>query len=74
MNLTELLINKTALIIGFDEHQLPIKLLELGLVPNSYIKLIQKAPFGGPLLLELGKEKNRIAIRKEQAKLILIQI
>lgn len=74
MNLTKLLVNKTALITGFDEHELPIKLLELGLVPNSYVKLIQKAPFGGPLLLEVGKEKNRIAIRKEQAKLILIHI
>lgn len=73
MNLTELLINKTAIITEFDEHQLPVKLLELGLVPNSKIKLIQKAPFGGLLLVEIGKEKNRIAIRKEQAKLIQIQ-
>jgi len=43
----------------------------LGLYPNTEIELLEKAPFNGPLTLEIGD--NRHSIAYEMAELILVK-
>ena len=46
------------------------RLLELGVIPGTYIRVIKKNPFGGPLQIKLND--YYLAIRKEDAELIYI--
>ena len=49
-----------------------IRLSQMGLVPGCIVRIIKKNPFGGPLQLKLND--YYIAIRKEDAQLIQIEI
>jgi len=73
MNLSTLKVNDQAIISNFETELIPSKLLEVGLIPNVLVKVTAKAPYGGPILIELGNHKCRIAIRQEEAKLIPIE-
>ena len=53
-------------------NKIPIKLLEMGCLPGNDIRLIQQAPFKGPIYIEING--SYVAIRKETAKLIEIEI
>lgn len=57
----------------FKDDVFPSKLLDLGLIPETNIKIIQKSPMGGMYLIELQNEKSRIAIRAEIAKKIIVR-
>lgn len=48
------------------------RLLDLGLAQNTYIKAVLKSPFGDPTAYEV--RGSIIALRKEDANLILINI
>ncbi len=48
------------------------RLLDLGLVKNTPIKAILKSPFGDPTAYEV--RGSTIALRKEDAKLIICEI
>ncbi|AFR35199.1 FeoA family protein [Riemerella anatipestifer] len=62
-------------ILGYDDSQLemPTKIMEMGLLPNTVFKILYQAPFSGPLYIEFGEEKNRIALREEEAAYILVE-
>ncbi len=45
----------------------------MGLLPETYFKILYNAPFNGPLYIEFGVEKSRIALRKEEAAFILVE-
>lgn len=63
--------NTLGIITGYtDELGMPSKIIEMGLLPNTQFKIMYQAPFGGPLYIEFGTEKSRIALRKEEAKWI----
>lgn len=47
------------------------KLLQLGLVPGGQIKVVRKAPFGGPLLVEVNG--RMIAIGRGVAENIRVE-
>ena len=67
--------NKEGKIVDYDNNALdmPIKIIEMGLVPHTSFKILYKAPFGGPLYLEYGAEKSRIALRKEEAHFLIVE-
>ena len=48
------------------------RLLDLGLIKNTPIKAILKSPFGDPTAYEV--RGSTIALRKEDAKLIICEI
>lgn len=52
---------------------MPGKIIEMGLLPETYFQILYQAPFGGPLYIEFGEEKSRIALREEEAKFIFVQ-
>jgi len=61
-----------AIIKDVSASNIPIKLLEMGCLPGNEIEIIQLAPFLGPIYINING--SHLAIRKETAKLILIEI
>jgi len=59
-------------IVDVSSQEIPMKLLEMGCLPGNSVRLIQQAPFQGPIYLEVNG--SYVAIRKETAKLIEIEL
>lgn len=68
--------NKLGKITGYDNEnlQMPTKILEMGLLPETLFQVLYQAPFGGPLYIEFGSEKTRVALREEEAKFITVEV
>lgn len=56
-----------------DDLQMPTKILEIGLLPDTSFVILHQAPFGGPLYIEYGDEKTRVALREEEARFIFVE-
>lgn len=52
---------------------MPGKIIEMGLLPDTAFKILYQAPFKGPLYIEFGSEKSRIALREEEARFIIVE-
>lgn len=61
-----------AIIRDFDIDIVPLKLLEMGCLPGNEVQLLQVAPFGDPLYLEING--SHLAIRIETAKEIEVDL
>ena len=61
-----------AIIRDFDIDIVPLKLLEMGCLPGNEVQLLQIAPFGDPLYLEING--SHLAIRIETAKEIEVDL
>ena len=61
-----------AIIKDFDIEAVPLKLLEMGCLPGNTVELLQIAPFGDPLFLNING--SHVAIREETAKEIEVDI
>jgi ferrous iron transport protein A len=55
-----------AIIKDFDADIIPLKLLEMGCLPGNKVQLLQIAPFGDPLYLNING--SHLAIRIETAR------
>lgn len=60
-----------AIITNFDVEAIPLKLLEMGCLPGNTVELIQIAPFGDPLYLNING--SHLAIRIETAREIEVE-
>jgi ferrous iron transport protein A len=67
--------NKSGKILGYENEDLnmPNKIIEMGLLPQTVFKVLYQAPFKGPLYIEFGDEKSRIALREEEARFIIVE-
>lgn len=67
--------NTIGKIIDYDNDNLkmPTKIIEMGLLPETLFKILYQAPFNGPLYIEFGDEKSRIALRKEEGDFIIVE-
>ncbi|MCP2026348.1 ferrous iron transport protein A [Flavobacterium sp. HSC-32F16] len=61
-----------AIIKDFDIDLIPLKLLEMGCLPGSVVELLQIAPFGDPLYLDING--SHVAIRVETAREIEVEL
>ncbi len=61
-----------AIIKDFDIDIVPLKLLEMGCLPGNRVELLQVAPFGDPLYLNING--SHVAIRVETAREIEVEI
>lgn len=68
MLLSQLKKGEKAVIKDFDIQFVPIKLVELGCLPEKEVELIQVAPLGCPFYFLIND--TRVVIRKEMAELI----
>lgn len=67
--------NTLGKIRGFnDELKMPTKILEMGLLPKTSFKILYQAPFDGPLYIEYGEERSRLALRVEEARFIEVEM
>ena len=66
---------KNCKILGHEHEDLkmPNKSIELGLLPETAFRILYQAPFKGPLYIEFGDEKSRIALREEEATFIIVE-
>lgn len=55
-----------AVIRDFDVEAIPLKLLEMGCLPGNLVEVLQIAPFGDPLYLNING--SHLAIRLETAR------
>jgi ferrous iron transport protein A len=60
------------IIKDFDIDVVPLKLLEMGCLPGNIVELLQIAPFGDPLFLDING--SHLAIRLETACEIEVDI
>ncbi len=60
------------LIRDFDVEAIPLKLLEMGCLPGNVVELLQTAPFGDPLYLDING--CHLAIRLETARVITVDL
>ena len=60
-----------AIIKDFDIDAIPLKLLEMGCLPGNEVELLQVAPFGDPLYLNING--SHVAIRIETASQIEVE-
>jgi ferrous iron transport protein A len=68
--------NKNGKIVGYENEDLrmPNKIIEMGLLPETAFRILYQAPFKGPLYIEFGDEKSRIALREEEARFIIVEV
>lgn len=52
---------------------MPNKIIEMGLLPGTTFIILHQAPFRGPLYIEYGQERTRIALRVEEAEFIKVE-
>jgi len=67
--------NKMGKILGYDDGQMkmPSKIIEMGLLPDTAFRILYQAPFNGPMYVEFGEEKSRIALREEEGSFIIVE-
>lgn len=70
--LAQLKIGQKALILDFNIDTIPLKLLEMGCLPGNFVELLQIAPLGDPLYINVND--SHVAIRKETANAITVEV
>ncbi len=70
--LSELKKGERAEIVGFSDENMPAKFLEIGLLPGSEVEYKCSAPFNGPICVSLCQSKCVLALRKDEAKSVII--
>jgi ferrous iron transport protein A len=69
-NLSELKPGQSAVIEGFDEDKVPIKILEMGLLPGNTVLVKRLSPFGDPMHIRVvGFD---LALRKDEAAFVKV--
>jgi ferrous iron transport protein A len=66
-------IGDKAIITDVDLDKIPLKLLEMGCLPDNDLEIIQIAPLGDPIYLNVNNGSH-LAIRKETAREIGVEI
>jgi ferrous iron transport protein A len=72
VSLAQLQIGQKGIIQDFNIDLIPLKLLEMGCLPGNEVQLLQVAPFGDPLYLNVND--SHLAIRLETASVIQVEI
>lgn len=61
---------ETAVVSGFTDEQLSVKLLEMGFLPGAVVRLNFCAPFGDPICVHISGFD--LSLRLEEASTIII--
>ncbi|MEQ8358998.1 MAG: FeoA family protein [Cytophagales bacterium] len=69
-SLAQLSINEQGVIQSIAKSEFSNKLMEMGILPGSEVKMCSKAPFGGPVCVEVCG--YCLSLRKKEAGLIII--
>lgn len=69
--LAELRVGDKAVITGFSDEILSLKLLEMGCLPGTVVELIHTAPFGDPIALKVSG--YTLSMRKDEASTVKVK-
>ncbi len=69
--IADLKAGELAVIVDLKEEQLSLKLAEMGCVPGCEVLLCNRAPFGGPVCIEVCG--YRLSMRLEDAATIEVE-
>lgn len=61
-----------ATITGFDIDAIPLKLIEMGCLPGNVVEMMQAAPLGDPIYINVND--SHLAIRRETASEIFVEV
>ena len=70
-NITHLKLHEKAIIKGFTDETLSVKLMEMGCLPGTEISLELIAPWGDPIAIEVAG--YQLSLRKKEASSILVE-
>ena len=70
-DLSHVPIGESAIIRGFTDEEISLKLIELGCIPGTRITMIRKAPLGDPI--EFACSGSLISIRLLEASTVLVE-
>jgi ferrous iron transport protein A len=70
-SIADLKIGEKATICCFKDEEMSLKLLEMGCLPGTEIKMSCKAPFGDPVCIRVSG--YALSLRKEEAATIMIR-
>ena len=73
LSLNDLLAGDRGYIAGFSNDEIPIKFYDMGLIPGSEFTVYKKAPFNGPVCIQIGREESLLALRINEAKVVLVE-
>ncbi len=59
-----------AVVVGFTDQQIALKLLEMGVLPGIELTVKHIAPMGDPMAIDL--DNYLLALRKDEAATILV--
>ncbi len=69
--IADLKVGEMAIIKGYESHDYTYKLLEMGFIPGSTVKVNYKAPLGDPLSVRVSG--YNVALRLEEAAIITVE-
>ncbi len=61
---------ETAIIVGFSDEEIAVKLLEMGFLPGTAVRFNFTAPFGDPVCVSVSGYD--LSLRKDEACVISI--
>lgn len=66
----DLQIGETATVCCLHDPQMALKLLDMGCIPGTRLRLVGRAPLGDPLMLTLGDDNYTLSLRVSEAATI----
>ena len=69
-DLSHVPIGESAIILGFSDEEISLKLIELGCIPGTKITMVRKAPLGDPLAFACSG--SLISLRIQEATTVQV--
>jgi ferrous iron transport protein A len=69
--LSQLPFHICARVVGFNDNEIGLRLVEMGCIPGAEIMLLRKAPLGDPIAFSC--RGSIISIRREEAQHVLVE-
>lgn len=64
---------ESATVCCLKDPEMALKLLEMGCIPGTQVRLAGRAPLGDPLMLVLGDEEYTLSLRVSEALTIQLK-
>ncbi|WP_254244848.1 ferrous iron transport protein A [Hymenobacter sp. BRD67] len=64
---------ESATVCCLKDPQMALKLLDMGCIPGTQVRLAGRAPLGDPLMLVLGDEEYTLSLRVSEALTIQLK-
>jgi ferrous iron transport protein A len=70
--LSDIPLGSTVTIAGFEDEILSLKLMEMGFIPGTDVKVNMEAPLGCPVCVTIGGD-YQVSLRKSEAATVLVE-